>query len=276
MKLKIQDISLRTNLKNIVGAQRAVSLLLSIIFALTACNPAEPTATPAPTPIPTVTSNASWTPVVRDFNSVEMVQVPPGCFTMGNEDGRRDERPEHEICFDAPYWIDRYEVTNAQYGAQGNFPGDDHPRENLTWFEARDFCVSRGARLPTEAEWEYAARGPDNLMYPWGNELVEENLIFDRNANNETADVGSYRGGVSWVGAYDMSGNVYEWVSSIYARYPYDATDGREDMTDTTSARVYRSGWASYIDFGVSTAIRFRADPNTRDWFIGFRCASSE
>jgi formylglycine-generating enzyme required for sulfatase activity len=251
------------------------SLLCLVVISMSACAVQSlPTATSAPTPT-RVAQNADWTPVERDFDGVTMVQVPAGCFMMGNEDGRRDERPVTEICFDAPYWMDKTEVTNARYGAQGNFPGDNRPRENLTWAEAHDFCNKRGARLPTEAEWEYAARGPDNLLYPWGNELVDDNLVFDRNSNNETADVGSKPAGVSWVGAYDMAGNVWEWVSSLYERYPYSADDGREDA-ESTAMRVYRGGVGSYIDFGASSAIRFRADPEKRDWFIGFRCARSD
>jgi formylglycine-generating enzyme required for sulfatase activity len=199
--------------------------------------------------------------------------VPPGCFMMGNDEGRRDERPMHEQCFEAPFWIGQTEVTNGQYGSQGAFEGDDRPRENLTWFEARDFCAARGLRLPTEAEWEYAARGPDNLLYPWGSELIEENLVFDRNSGNQTAPVGSRPAGISWVGALDMSGNVLEWMSTIHRPYPYQADDGREDVADTTAERVQRSGWGSYIDFGASAPIRFRALPDARDWFVGFRCA---
>ncbi|MCZ7541887.1 MAG: formylglycine-generating enzyme family protein [Anaerolineae bacterium] len=210
---------------------------------------------------------------VQEFGGVEMVKVPPGCFLMGNRHGRRDEQPVHESCFDQPFWIDRYEVTNAQYGSQGAFAGDDRPRENLTWFEARDYCAQRGARLPTEAEWEYAARGPDSLYYPWGDRFIEDNLVYDGNFNNETAPVGSRPGGVSWVGAYDLSGNVWEWVSSLYAPYPYNAQDGREDPNDPTRLRVYRGGLGSYIDYGTSAAARFRAGPDTRSWFIGFRCA---
>jgi formylglycine-generating enzyme len=252
-----------------------MKLIYIFIFALlAACGT---TAPPTPTIVPTVTpiaNNQDWTPVAQTFDGVEMVQVPAGCFTMGHNEGRRDERPEHTVCVES-FWIDRMEVTNAQYGEAGNFQGDNRPRENLTWIEARDFCARRGARLPTEAEWEYAARGPDSLIYPWGNELDQNALIFDGNFNNETHDVGSRPEGASWVGALDMSGSVNEWVSSLYKPYPYDPNDGRENLEDTTSARVYRSGWGSYIDFGLSAPIRFRGAPDTRDWFIGFRCARS-
>jgi formylglycine-generating enzyme required for sulfatase activity len=241
-----------------------------MLFA--ACS-AVPQPAPTPTPIP---SNAAWKPVMRRFDNIEMIQVPPGCFLMGNAEGRRDERSVTEVCFNAPFWIDRYEVTNRQYGSSGNFPGLQRPRENLTWFEARDHCARRGARLPTEAEWEYAARGPDNLLYPWGNELDGNKLIYDAMSNNETFDVGSRPEGASWVGALDMAGNVWEWVNSLYRPYPYSANDGREDPDDMTSPRVYRGGIHSYIDFAASAAMRFRDMPDYRDWFIGFRCAKDE
>lgn len=236
-------------------------------------SPVPPTATPFALPDDPVAQNADWTPVVQAINGVDMVLVPPGCFIMGHEAGRRDERPEHEICFDQPFWIDRTEVTNAQYGSAGHGTGDNQPRENLLWSEARDFCAARGGRLPTEAEWEYTARGPDDLLYPWGNDLEISKLVFDRNTPGQTADVGSRPAGASWVGAVDMAGNVFEWVSSIYARYPYDAGDGREDASDTTSLRVYRGSNMSYLDYVTTAAARFRLAPTERDWFIGFRCA---
>lgn len=234
-----------------------------------------PTIAPTPTP---VAHNSDWTPVVQKFNGVEMVEVPAGCFMMGSKDeeGRRDEHPMTQMCFNAPFWIDRYDVSNAQYGSAGAYSGDSRPRENLTWFEARDFCKKRGARLPTEAEWEYAGRGPDDLIYPWGNQLVPNNLADANNMTNyETANVGSYPSGISWVAAFDMSGNVFQWVSSLYKPYPYSATDGRENDEDTTSARVYRGGWLTYIDRGASLVLRVRMNPSERDWHIGFRCARS-
>ncbi|MBE2269221.1 MAG: SUMF1/EgtB/PvdO family nonheme iron enzyme [Anaerolinea sp.] len=243
-------------------------LLAGTLLAACAAETVAPTPAPSPTPL---ASNADWTPVTQTFDGIDMVLVPAGCFTMGHQDGRRDERPEHEICLSS-FWIDQTEITNGQFGSHGNFEGDALPRENLTWFEARDFCAARGERLPTEAEWEYAARGVDNLIYPWGNENDESRLIFDKNFENQTWHVGTHPEGASWVGALDMSGSVNEWTSSIYRPYPYDPNDGREDGDDTTSQRVYRSGWNSYIDYGTSAPIRFRTTPDSRDWFIGFRC----
>ena len=132
-----------------------------------------------------------------------MVLVPVGCFMMGSSDGKADEAPVHEVCFDAPFWIDVYEVTNAQFGTSGQFDGDDRPREMMNWQRALAYCQSRGARLPTEAEWEYAARGPDSLIYPWGNAFIADNVVYFLNSENRTWDVGSRPQGVSWVGAYD-------------------------------------------------------------------------
>lgn len=251
-------------------------LLLTLFLAalcMSACSDLSGGTPPVPTPI---TQNSAWVPQFKLIGELEMAYVPPGCFVMGNDEGRRDERPAHTICFNAPFWIGRTEVTNAQYGSVGIFEGDEVARTNMTWFEARDFCAARGLRLPTEAEWEYAARGPESYVYPWGNDFDEGNLIFDRNSNGQVYAVGSRPGGASWVGALDMAGNAMEWTSSQYRRYPYDPADGREDQSDEAELRVYRSSITSYIDFAASAAIRFRAAPDSRDWFIGFRCAVTE
>ncbi len=241
-----------------------------------------PTDTPAPTTPPPsglepVTRNADWTPVIEEFDGVEMALVPAGCFMMGSEDGGDDEKPVHEVCFEEPFWIDVYEVTNKQYGSEGYYSGSTRPRESVTWTEAVAHCESRSARLPTEAEWEYAARGPDGLAYPWGNEFVPDNVVYYGNSDVHTWWVGSKPGGISWVGAFDMSGNVEEWVSTWYAPYPYNPADGREERSNPGGydGRVLRGGsWYSNSS-DLHIANRSRYYPVNTWTFSGFRCARS-
>lgn len=224
-----------------------------------------------------------------------MVLVPAGCFDMGSTQEQReyaeslgvsmqyteDETPVTRICFDEPFWIDQYEVTQGDFerldgvaASDNYFSGERRPREIITWFEARDFCEEkRGGRLPTEAEWEYTARGPDNLIFPWGNEFELANVVSGANSNSQTAEVGSKKGGVSWLGAYDMSGNVWEWVSSL--GYGYDSELDREDDSNNIGSRVMRGG--SWNDTGYANNVRSA----NRDWtypgysvsIVGFRCA---
>jgi formylglycine-generating enzyme required for sulfatase activity len=228
-----------------------------------------------------VTRNEDWTPIIETFEGVEMVLVPAGCFMMGSND-YDDEQPIHEQCFETPFWIDRYEVTQAQFrqfgGVKANenrFDGDQRPVEQITWFEARDYCALRSVRLPTEAEWEYATLGPSNWVYPWGDDFVAENSVFSENSNSQTVNVGSRPGGASWVGALDMSGNVWEWVSSIYRSYPYDAQGGRENIQDANSARVMRGGSWGDLPINLRVPIRNWVTPDFRSGFNGFRCARS-
>ena len=237
-------------------------------------------------PNPAVVRNADWTPVERDFDGVTMVLVPAGCFDMGSNNGQDDERPIHEICFDEPFWIDKFEVTNEQYGSAGceEFSSEpDQPRNCVNWFEVSDFCEARQARLPTEAEWEYAARGPDSLVYPWGNEY-DAALALGRNDPNYigigTTPVGSRPAGASWVGALDMSGNVWEWTSSLYEDYPYNPADGRERDTGGDSIdirRVLRGGSFEGTARILRSAGRLWLHPNGGiSHGIGFRCARSD
>jgi iron(II)-dependent oxidoreductase len=195
-----------------------------------------------------------------------MMQVPAGCFMMGSTPDEIDalitqfdndfvraiftaEGPQTKICFDTPFWIDKIEVTNAQFNQfkgqaknQSHWTDDLRPRKQITWFEARDFCALRGARLPTESEWEYAARGPDGFTYPWGNDFDEKKAIWKRGSDQGTANVGSIPEGASWVGSLNLSGNVWEWTSSIYKPYPYVAIDGRESNDNANIDRVLRGG----------------------------------
>jgi 7,8-dihydropterin-6-yl-methyl-4-(beta-D-ribofuranosyl)aminobenzene 5'-phosphate synthase len=268
-----------------------------------------------------VASNGEWTPVVREFDGVPMALVPAGCFLMGSTQEQVDyavkelwdkrswydhDQPAHEQCFAEPFWIDVYEVSNAQYGLSGWESGPSMPRETVNWFDAQQHCGSRGARLPTEAEWEYAARGPDALIFPWGNEFDPTLVNYcdsscpHKQRDNDTDDgwatlapVGSYPGGASWVGALDMSGNVWEWTSSVYASYPFDPNDGREagncqtkpgnDRNDSRewgacegpSIRVLRGGSWNYPHKNLLRAAD-RSWYNPDNWevfYLGFRCA---
>ncbi len=259
-----------------------------------------------------ISANRDWTPAIREFNGVKMSLVPAGCFMMGSStveivsilalcekefyriDGDSlgtcdlnwfdDVKDQIKICFDKPFWIDVYEVTNAQFNrligsaAIKNRKNDNRPRENITWFEAAKFCQDRGGRLPTEAEWEYAARGPDGLIYPWGNEFNSNNLSYGSTgffSSLQSSMVGNFPNGASWVGALDMSGNLWEWTNSIYARYPYNPNDGREvdGQHDDRSNRVSRGG--CFMDNGVNMggANRLEIGPTARIPTQGFRCA---
>jgi formylglycine-generating enzyme required for sulfatase activity len=223
-------------------------------------------------------------PFTQEFNYVMMVLVPAGCFMMGIDGGDGAESPASQQCFDRPFWIDQTEVTNDQFrqlrgeAAQESSlfsKGGQQPRDNITWDEAWAFCTARGVRLPTEAEWEYAARGPDNLLYPWGNDFVEGYAVSNSGLN---ADVGSVPLGVSWVGAYDMSGNVAEWVNSWYGPYPFTIGDSREEYGPIGDFRyrVQRGGASNstYAD-AVRSVSRDQVDPSLALARHGFRCARS-
>jgi iron(II)-dependent oxidoreductase len=253
-----------------------------------------------------VTHNAAWTPLAQVFDGVPMVLVPAGCFLMGStpeqveaayaafvaqfgEDAAvrqilETEMPRHEQCFEQPFWIDQYPVTQADFARLGGrrsavdrFLGENRPVEVINWFEARDFCAARGARLPSEAEWEYAARGPDNLIYPWGDTWDETQLVWNRDEAEGTAEVGSIESGASWVGAYDLTGNVWEWTATIHDPdrypYPYNSSDGRDTLTSTDDKRVLRGGaWSSVTLAGFRAAYRVSSRPQSRYYSLGFRC----
>lgn len=252
-----------------------------------------------------VVENNEWIPFIRQFNGIPMVLVPAGCFTMGSTEEQivyyrtlldrpgvyKDEQPAHQQCFSEPFWIDMVEVTNGFYGSYGWEKENDRPRELVSWLEADAYCRDRGVRLPTEAEWEYAARGPDSLLFPWGNEFDKTRLNFcDINCNGIpgadltiddgypfTSPVGSFPGGVSWVGAQDMSGNVWEWVSSLRLPYPYDPNDGREVSAeeDNQSLRSVRGGGYSDPNYVVRTTNRNAREPTSYSALYGVRCARS-
>jgi formylglycine-generating enzyme required for sulfatase activity len=238
-----------------------------------------------------------------------MVYVPAGKFLMGRVDGREHEKPQHEVVIAAPFWFDLTPVTNAMYAefireggytideywtkmglkwlrrTRTNGPSDDsgftnpqQPRVGVTWFEADAYCRWRGGRLPTEAEWEWAARGPENRIYPWGNKFEPDYVIYTGNSAGKSATVAKNirTAGASWVGALDMSGNVWEWLSTLYRPYPYRADDGRENIVDDKADRVMRGGsWWFNNTEGLRADYRFGIGPNHWSDDYGFRVARS-
>jgi formylglycine-generating enzyme required for sulfatase activity len=236
----------------------------------------------------------------------DMIRVPAGIFLMGSNDGPEDERPQHKVNLDE-FFIDRNQVTNSQFaqflnavGPQGTggekyYDIDDndariHKRGNkwmadaghenrpvveASWLGARAYCASAGKRLPTEAEWEKAARGTDARKYPWGNEQPDGSRAHFNSGWNDFRDVGSLFKGASPYGALDMAGNGWEWVSSAYKLYPYDPSDGREDLTQDQVRGTRGGGQDSKADELTVTQRGRHVSRNPRGGHhnIGFRCA---
>lgn len=232
-----------------------------------------------------IENNTDWmVQSLVDEAGYDLVGVPRGCFVMGADDRDVDVTPPTEICLE-PFVMHRTEVTNEQFMSGGRFTEPDQPRDSVTWFEAGEFCASQSyegipMRLPTEAEWEYAARGPSNYLYP--NEMfpvdgtiAEGVAAYVENSSNRTQTVGAFANGASWVGAVDMAGNVWEWTSSAYFPYPYNPDDGRENQSDVTVARVLRGGSANNTLEDLTTVNRFGRDPATAYSMVGFRCVAS-
>lgn len=219
-----------------------------------------------------VLNNTQWEIQTERFEGIEYALVPAGCFQMGYRDGFTEETPEHEVCFEEPFWIAVTETTNEQFGAAGSLAGDDYPRNDVTWSQAQSFCQSKGGRLPTEAEWEYAASGPSNLLYTMGDTLQPGFVIHAGSGGVNT--VGSQPDGRSWVGALDMLGNVREWVSSAWENYPFDAEDGRErDPQNNETRRVIRGGGFTTGTANMRNTYREFNQFDASAGDIGFRCA---
>lgn len=218
------------------------------------------------------------------------VTIPAGEFQMGSENDTITEMPVHTVYLDA-YQIGKYEITNRQYNncrKAGICPGItvstnlDHPVVNVSWFNAKTYCEWVGGRLPTEAEWEKAARGTDGRTYPWGEgiDCGKANYQFSDKANfiyicvGGTSPVGSYESGKSPYGLYDMAGNALEWVNDEFNnRYYQESPLSNPLGPNPGSSRVLRGGSWSSDDFEVRSSIRRGNTPNDSSNFVGFRCA---
>lgn len=263
--------------------------------------PLSPTQPSLETLIPMLPTNSAQPPSATPYlpaitqNGVEMVLVSAGNFIMGSYDGNDDEKPEHTIYLDA-YYIDKYEVTNAQYKTcvdsgeceppkqagsarrsnyYGNTEFDNYPVIYVDWNMARTYCEWRGAHLPTEAEWEKAARGTDRRTYPWGEGKNKTYANYIRNVG-DTSPVGSYKDGVSVYGAYDLAGNVWEWVADWYAsNYYATSPQSNPGGPNTGNLRALRGGVYAIGGDGFRSSARNGVTPSLAHSFIGFRCAHS-
>ena len=222
---------------------------------------------------------------LSEILGVPVVWIPPGPFLMGSDldqdpQAYSDELHRHRVALPG-YWIGRYPVTVAQFriflletdrGDVGHrlSGSDTHPMRLVAWHDARAYCGWLSERtgwsvmLPSEAEWEKAARGSDGRLYPWGNAPPNAALCNAGNRWGGTTPVGAYSPqGDSPYGCADMAGNVWEWTRSLYRDYPYDPTDGREDP-EASGGWVLRGGAFSTLRAYVRCAYRFGVDPNDR------------
>ena len=255
----------------------------------------------------TAISQTQTTPVgTNSFQT--MASVSAGDFVMGSNNGPDDEKPKHRV-FVKSFLIDVLPVSNADFAkflnARGlknhlgeSFYDDDdrdarihqqkslwqadlgyatHPVNEVSWVGARDYCTWLNKRLPTEAEWEKAARGTDARKYPWGNSKPNHNRALYGAAYNSSAPVDAFPEGASPYGVLDLSGNQWEWVASAYRPYPYSADDGRENQT-SGPIRSTRGGGHDSSEDELTTTQRGRnlsRNPKAGHHNIGFRCASS-
>jgi len=238
--------------------------------------------------------------------ALDMIRVPAGVFIMGSHDGPEDERPQQRVHL-GEFFIDRTKVTHAQFArfidargvkaADGQrwydvddndarihwlahqwqvVPGhENHPVVEASWYGAVAYCAWIGKRLPTEAEWEKAARGTDGRKYPWGNQAADQTRAHFNGGWNDFRPVGSFPKGASPYGMLDAAGNGWEWVSSAYLPYPYGPDDGREDLA-RMQVRVTRGGGQDSSSDELTTTHRgghVSRNPRGGHHNIGFRCA---
>ncbi len=261
--------------------------------------PPTPTPRPTPTPVPTaaaeteVPAEATQAPTLPPVTD-DMVEIPAGPFTMGSDSGDPEDAPAHEVDLPA-FEIDRFEVTNADfatfvettaYVTEAEKAGkktwrdeftdgkENHPVVRVTWNDAVAYCEWLGKRLPTEAEWEKAARGTEGFSFPWGNEWDTTKANVKATGLRGTTAVGSFGAGASPYSVEDMVGNVWEWTADWYQAYPGNTAD---DPYYGERCRVTRGGGWFDEEPQATTFNRNCADPNkTTSDELGFRCAKSK
>lgn len=235
------------------------------------------------------------------IGDMEYVYIPRGKFFMGSTENDSmaydDEKPNTNLNIGYGFWISKYEVTNAQFSLfvdETTFKGLwgisnwqkklDHPVVNVSWYDAMMFCnwvkekyfpktkKNSEVRLPTEAEWEKAARGTDKRYWPWGTDVDNNKCNFhQKGKKGSTTAVNTFSPvGHSPYGVADMAGNVWEWTLSLYRPYPYRPKDGRENILDEGN-RVLRGGAFDLGIQDVRVTCRYESNPNERNSHVGFR-----
>jgi len=213
------------------------------------------------------------------INGIECILVKAGTFMMGasdNESGQNDEYPRHKVTLTKDFYIGKYLITQAQYkkimGKEPSFfKGDNLPVERVSWHDAVAFCKKVGGRLPTEAEWEFAARGGNKskgYIYS-GSNNINEVAWYSNNSGGTTRVVGTKA--PNELGTHGMSGNVWEWCNDWYSFYPeVPVSDPKGPIRGTF--RVIRGGsWSSFARVGLRNAIRDYILPNLSSQYWGFR-----
>jgi len=215
----------------------------------------------------------------------DMIAIPGGEFMMGREDGNDYEKPVHQVNVGS-FLIDKFEVTNEQYSQfvrqtrhqpPSHWPKGQYqigkatlPVVNVSWYDAKDYCELLGKRLPTEEEWEFAARGKDGRLYPYGGNQWKPRFSNAKEVGlEEPQPVGSYPDGASPFGVLDMAGNAAEWTASDYKPYPNSLASPQEGN------KIIRGGGFRVLAKEQTATDRFFDRPNVMYDFIGFRCAKS-
>lgn len=289
-----------TEINNLPTFTYTITILPEMITPTITMPPVLPTSSETPFPSPTPTALNISTPSVfpneiTDNQGVYMRLIPAENFLMGSDTGGANEKPLREMYIDS-FYMDVYEVTNKLYqtcveagscvppALKGSFlrdgmyysnpTFDNFPVIYVNWEMAKSYCEWRGARLPTEAEWEKAARGREGNTYPWGYSYI--NCNGNISCAFETTQIGTYPKDISKYGIYDMAGNVQEWVADWYSEtYYQDSPLSNPPGPSSGESRVLRGSAWNLDDYSARTSFRLAENPIVTYHYVGFRCARS-
>ena len=299
------------------GSAVLITVILVVLLQSVGCadpQPAPPSAATAAPSKPTLVPAKAGDTSIRPADGMTLVYVAAGTLQMGSSPEQiaqaltlcklypdaygkcrvadfEEEAPQHSVAV-AGFWIDRTEVSSGQYElcvAAGScnasrladdptYNGKDHPVAGIPRQDAADYCRWAGGRLPSEPEWEYAARGPEGNVYPWGDEFICKRGNFGNGCSrcddgySGSSPVGSFPAGASWCGALDMAGNMWEWVAGEFAQYPIPSESLPGDKPPSDEGVLRGGSWA-YCPAFLRSAYRYPVLPSANYLAVGFRCA---